>query len=172
MRLPSLLLAALCAALSPVAVRAQDDLHVIYEEGRAAFNAGQFELAREKLAYVLTKNPNHLPTQAMMAQITQKLGADNTLLRKSYEKIILEKIEFNEAPLDEALQAVRAFTRKATQDKVSPNIIVKHPEIGKKTVSLSLTNVPLAEVLNYLAQLSGSRLSYDKNAVMFSNPAG
>lgn len=164
-----LLLAAVLAA--PTSVRAEDDLHVVYEEGRAAFHAGQFELAREKLAYVLSKSPGHLPTQAMMAQIVQKIGADNTMLRKSYEKVIIDKIEFTDVALDEALQAVRVLARRASNDKVSPNIIVKSPEIGRKPVSISLTQVPLSEVLNYLAQLTGARLSYDKAAVMFTNRA-
>ncbi len=34
-------------------LRAEDDLHVLYQEGRAAFFAGQFDLAREKLSKVL-----------------------------------------------------------------------------------------------------------------------
>jgi hypothetical protein len=166
-----LLCAAALAAFSPFSVRAADDIHVIYEEGRAAFNAGQFDLARERLAIVLAKAPNHLPTQAMMAQIERQLGPDNTSLRKSYEKIILERVEFNEVTLDEALQGVRALSLKATGGKVAPNVIVKDPQIGKKPVSLNLAQVPLSEVLNYLSQLAGARISYDKNAVVIGSIA-
>lgn len=151
-------------------VRAEDSLQVIYEEGRAAFYAGQYELAREKLAIVLQKNPNHLPTRAMMAQIEQKIGADNTILRKSYEKIILQHVDFNDVELSEAVQAVRILAKKATQDKVVPNIVIKNPELGKKTVTLKLSAVPLAEVLNYLGQLVGGKVVYDKAAVIFDNP--
>jgi exonuclease VII small subunit len=152
-------------------VRAADDLHVMYEEGRAAYHAGQLELAREKLSYVLSKAPNHLPTKAMMVQIERQIGADNASLRKSYEKIIIERIEFNEVPLEEALQVVRAFSLKATGGKVAPNVIIKNPELGKRTVSLNLAQVPLSEVLNYLAQLTSSRLHYDKSAVMITTLA-
>lgn len=166
-----LLLAAVLAAFAPSTVRAADDLHVVYEEGRAAFNAGQFDLARERLAYVLSKAPGHLPTQAMLAQIERQIGPDNTLLRKSYEKVILERVEFAEVTLDEALQAVRMLARKATQDKVSPNVIIKSPDLAKKPVTLSLSQVPLSEVLNYLAQLTGGRLIYDKTAVVISSVA-
>lgn len=156
------------APLAPV--RAEDSLQVIYEEGRAAFYAGEYELAREKLAIVLQKNPNHLPTRAMMAQIEQKIGADNTLLRKSYEKIIIQHVDFNDVELDEAVQAVRILAKKATQDKVVPNIIIRNPELGKKTVTLKLNAVPLAELLNYLGQLVGGKVVYDKAAVIFANP--
>lgn len=166
-----LLLAAVLAAFTPASVRAADDLHVMYEEGRAAFHAGQFDLARERLAYVLSKSPGHLPTQAMLVQIERQIGPDNTMLRKSYEKIILPRVEFAEVSLEEAVQAVRMLSMKATDNKVAPNVIVKSPEAAKKPITLSLSQVPLSEVLNYLAQLTGSRLTYDKTAVVISSMA-
>jgi len=153
-------------------VRAQEDLHSIYQEGRAAFFQGQFEIAREKLAIVLQKNPNHPESRAMMAQIVQKLGEDNTMLRKSYDKVIIPKYEVSEVTLDEALQALRIMAKNASKGTVTPNIVVKNPEIGKKQVSLNLTSVPLSEVLKYLSDMAGARLSYEKSGVMFSNPAG
>lgn len=175
MKTHALLLAALVVStawLSPSPVFAEDDLHTLYQDGRAAFFANQFDIAREKLAKVLAVNPQHTQSRAMMAQIEQKLGADNVMLRKSYEKIIIDKIEFTDVELSEAIQAVRMKTKAATQDKVVPNVIVKSPEIGKKLVSINLNNMPLSEVLNYLAQLAGARITYDKSAVLFSNPAG
>ncbi len=108
----------------------------------------------------------------MMAQIELKLGSDNTLLRKSYEKVIIEKFEVNEAELNEALQALRVLAAKASGGKISLNIILKDPALGKKTVTLNLTKIPLSEALSYLAQLTGAKINYDKTAVMFSNPAG
>ena len=166
-----LLLAAVLAAFAPVSVRAADDVYVSFEEGRAAFNAGHFEIAREKLAYVLSKSPDHVPTRAMLAQIEAQLGPNNTILRKTYEKVILDKVEFADVSVDEALQAVRFLSLKASQNKVAPNVIVKSPDIGKKTITLNLAQVPLTEVLNYIAQLSGGRVVYDKNAVVISSMA-
>ena len=64
------------------------------------------------------------------------------------------------------------MAKKATNDKVTPNLIIKDPEVGKKVVSINLTQVPLSEVLNYLAKLAGAKLTYEKNAVMFCQPAG
>jgi hypothetical protein len=166
-----LVIAAVLAAFAPTSVRAADDVYVSYEEGRAAFNAGQFEIAREKLAYVLSKAPDHLPTRAMLAQIEAQLGPNNTMLRKSYEKVIIDKVEFADVTVDEALQALRMLSLKASQNKIAPNVIVKSPDIGKKVISLNLTQVPLTEVLNYVAQLSGSRIVYDKNAVVIGSIA-
>jgi uncharacterized tellurite resistance protein B-like protein len=168
-----LLIAAAAALLcipAPV-LRAQDDIHVLYQEGRDAFFTQQYELAREKLAQVLARSPNHPQTRAMMAQIEQKIGADNTMLRKAYEKIVIDKFEVAEAELSEAITAVKTMAKNATGGKVVPNIIVRDAEIGKKPVTLTLAKMPLSEVLKYLAQLTGAKLTYDKNAAIFSNPA-
>lgn len=151
---------------------ADDAIHVLYQDGRAAFYAGQFDIAREKLAKVLAVNPNHTQSRAMMAQIEEKLGKDNVMLRKSYEKIMIDKIEFTDVELSEAILAVRMKAKAATQDKVVPNVILKNPEMGKKSVTLNLTNMPLSEVLSYLAQVAGARISYDTAAVLFTSPAG
>ncbi len=164
------LLSILC--LNITTVLAGDDLHVVYQEGRAAFFAGQFDLAREKLSQVLVANPTHMETRAMIAQIDQKLGSENTVLRKSYEKIIIDKIEFTDVALAEAIEAVRIKSKQATGEKVIPNIILKDPELGKKVISINLSKVPLSEVLNYLGQLTGARIKYDKTAVIFSNLGG
>ena len=172
MKTHPLLLAGASAILwlcAPVA-RAEDDLHVLYQEGRAAFFSGQFEIAREKLALVLAKSPGHPQTRAMMAQIEQKIGADNTLLRKSYEKIVIEKFEVSDAELSEALQALKILAKNASGGKIIPNVIVRDAEIGKKPITLNLSKIPLSEALRYLADLSGAHLSYDKTAVIFSKP--
>jgi hypothetical protein len=153
-------------------LRADDDLHTIYQEGRTAFFAGQYELAREKLSQVLAKNPHHPETLAMMAQIKMKLGEDNTVLRKSYDRVIIPKFEVNDVTLDEAIQAVRIMAKNASKGTVIPNIIIKNPEVGKKTVTLNLTSVPLSELLNYIAEVAGAKLTYEKTGVMISNPTG
>jgi len=168
-----LLLAGAVLILAPAPrLHAEDSLQVIYEEGRTAFFAGQYEIAREKLTKVLEKNPSHPQTLAMMATIKQKLGEDNTALRHSYEKVILPKFEVTEVTLDESLQALRILARNASKGTVVPNIIIKNPELGKKQVTLSLTSVPLSEAINYLAQLAGAKLSYEKSGVMLSSPTG
>lgn len=149
-------------------VRAQDDLHVLYEEGKAAFNAGQLELAREKLALVLARNPEHPQTRAMMIQIENKLGPNNTMLRKSYDKVIIEKFDVTEAELSEALQALKILAKNASGGKVIPNVIVRDPDLAKKPISLNLSKIPLSEALRYLGELSGAHITYDKAAVVFS----
>lgn len=156
--------------ISPASLLAQDDIHVLFQDGRAAYNAGQYEIAREKLALVLLKNPEHPQTRAMMAQIELKVGTDNALLRKSYDKVILDKFEVVDVELAESIQALKILSKNASDGKITPNVIVSDPDLAKKRVSLSLEKIPLSEALRYLAKLTGAQLSYDKNAVIYSKP--
>ena len=174
MKTPKLILlgAAVLTGFCAPTLRAQDDLHVLYEEGRAAFNAGQLELAREKLALVLARNPSHPQTRAMMATIESKLGPNNTMLRRAYEKLVIEKIDLTEAELGEALQALKILAKNASGGKIIPNLIVRDPELAKKPVSLHLGGIPLSEALRYLGDLVGARVTYDKAAVVFSKAGG
>ncbi len=165
-------LTVICWSAANTPAAAADDLKTSYQQGRALFYAGQLEAAREKLAPVLAKNPNHLETQAMMAQIKQQLGEGENTLKSSYQKVVLEKVEFSNVELSEALQAVRFLSRKATNEKISANVIVANPELAKKPVSINLTQVPLSEVINYLAQMAGAKVTYDKVAVVLSPKDG
>lgn len=167
-RLLSLLgISALALAFVTPSASAQNT-QALYEEGKAAFNAGKLEIAREKLNEVARTNPSHVPTQAMLAQINQALAANNNELRNAYQKVIIDKIEFDKVELGEALDAVRILARKASNEQVTPNVILTNPDLAKQLVSINLTQVPLTEVLNYLAQLAGARLTYDKNAVLLT----
>lgn len=170
-----LVLAAALAAIviAPASVHVQDDgTYILFEEGRAAFQAGLYDIARQKLNRVKAKNPGHLPTQSLLAKIEQKIGPDNAALRKAYAEVIIEQVEFTDVTLDEAVEAVRILSRKASNNQVSPNIIIKSPELGKKTLTVKLTKVPLPDLLKYLAELTGAKITIDKTAVMFSSPAG
>jgi len=160
-------LVAVLAMSAPLFAQQGESIQALYDEGRALYNAGHFEQAREKLSIVAARNPSHVPTRAMLAQIQQQLGAAPAVtMKNSYEKVIIPKIEMDNVSLLEAIEAVRVFTRKATEDKVTPNIILKSPELKDRKVSLNLSQMPLTEILNYIAQMVDAKLTYDKHAVM------
>lgn len=93
--------------------------------------------------------------------------AENTL-KQQYAAVILPKVEMRDVTFTEALDALRALSKNATGGKVSPNVIVKGEELGQRKLNLSLSNVPLTEVLNYMTELVDARATYDKHAVIVS----
>jgi hypothetical protein len=159
------LAAFLCIGSAPAAD--QQSLAQVFEQGRAAYHKGDFVTAKALLTQVATAKPDHFETRAMLANINAQ---SKTVLsvQKTYETIILPKVDFQEATLNEAAQALTLLGKNAANGKVTPNIIVK-PKAGEGAkITLTLQNVPLTEAIRYIADLSQCKASYDKHAVVIA----
>lgn len=146
---------------------AADDLNTLFQLGKAAYYRGDFEQAQLLLNQVAAKQPNHFETKALLAQIRTQMKPEGSL-RKSYQSVTLQKIEFTDVSLEEAVEGLRALSKAATEGKVVPNIIIKDSSLSAKKLSLNLRNLPLTDAIQYLADLSGAKTVYDKHAVIFT----
>lgn len=145
---------------------AADDVNQIFQMGRAAYYKGDMETAYQLLKQVEARNPKHFETKALLAQIRSQMKPATESLKRTYESVILPKVEFSEVTVEEAIEGLRALSKTATEGKVMPNIIVKDPALNAKTLSLNLRNVPLTEALQYVASIAGARVTYDKHTAM------
>lgn len=157
---------AMMAACAGSALAADDDVNQIFQMGRAAYYKGDMETAYQLLKQVEARNPKHFETKALLAQIRSQMKPDTGSLKRTYESVILPKVEFSEVTVEEAMEGLRALAKGATAGKVMPNIIVKDPALNAKTLSLNLHNVPLTEAIQYVASIAGARVTYDKHAAM------
>ncbi len=148
-----------------------EDLNVVFQQGRAAYYKGDMETAFQLLSRVAAANPKHAETANMLAYIRAHHQPTENTLKNQYAAVTLPKVEMSDVTLTEAIEALRAMSKNASGGKVTPNVIVKGEELGQRKLSLSLTNVPLTEALNYVTQLVGAKASYDKYAVTLSNQA-
>ena len=142
------------------------DLNTVFQQGRAAFYKGDLETAKTLLMQVAAVSPNHFETKALLAQINTYAKTD-TSLKKTYGGVTIPKVEFSEVTLAEAVQALGLMSKNASAGKVTPNIIVKNPDMAKKTLTLSLANIPMTDVIDYLARMAGGKAVYEKHAVVF-----
>lgn len=149
-----------------------NDTQALFQMGRAAFYKGDFEQAHELLKQVEARQPNHFETKALLAQIRAQMKPGTSSLKKTYAAVNLAKVEFADVTLDEAVQALRALAKNATDGRVTPNFLIKGEELKTKVVSLSLEGIPLSEAIEYLGQLSGARVVYEAHAVVFQPAAG
>ncbi len=148
-----------------------EDLNAVFQQGRAAYYRGDMDTAYQLLSRVAAANPKHQETANMLAFIrANHKPADNTL-KNQYAAVTLPKIEMADVTLTEALEGLRALSKNASGGKVSPNVIVKGEELIQRKLSLSLSNVPLTEALNYVTELVGAKATYDKHVVIISAPA-
>jgi hypothetical protein len=163
---------ALAAAFFLIAAPVQaEDLNAVYQQGRAAYYRGDMDTAYKLLSRVAAANPKHTETANMLAYIrANHQPADNTL-KTQYAAVMLPKVEMADVTLTEALEGLRVLSKNASAGKVMPNVIVKGEELGQRKLSLSLSNVPLTEALNYVTQLVSARATYDKHAVILTSQA-
>lgn len=169
----SAIAAALLAVFSWVAlpVQAADDINVLYQQGRAAFYRGDFATAHKLLTRVAAANPRHTETTNMLSYINANHKLVDTTLEKQYTAVILPKVEFADVTLSEALEGLRLMSKNASNGKVVPNIIVRGEEVAQRKVTLSLSNIPLTEAMNYITQLTDTKLAYEKHAIIVSSLA-
>lgn len=150
---------------------AADDVNQIFQMGRAAYYKGDMETAYQLLKQVEARNPQHFETKALLAQIRSQMKPNTGSLKRTYEAVILPKVEFSEVTVEEAVEGLRALSKNASGGKVMPNIIIKDPAVASKSLSLNLRNVPLTEAIQYVASIGGAKVTYDKHAVMFTAAA-
>ncbi|MDZ4402355.1 hypothetical protein [Prosthecobacter sp.] len=164
--------AAFLAAFFLVAAPASaEDLNQVYQQGRAAFYQGDFAKAQQLLSRVAAANPKHPETMNMLAYIRANHRQVDTTLKDQYATVILPKVEMADVTLTEAIEGLRALSKNASNGKVVPNVIVKGEELGQRKLSLSLANIPLSEALSYVTQLTSSKATYDKHAVILTTMA-
>lgn len=157
--------------VTPSAVRAADDINTLYQQGRAAFYRGDQELALALLTQVAAAAPNHTDTQNMLRMLKANQKVNVSTLKKDYGAVVLPKLDMQDVTLTEAIDGLRVLSKNASAGKVTPNIIVKGPSLGEKKLSLALANIPLTEAIEYIAQMTGGRATYEKHAVVISEVA-
>jgi hypothetical protein len=153
------------------ALHSQQTVQQTYAQGMRAYMAGDIDTAKTCFAQVLEADPKNMPAQAMLKRIAiqQPPGAN---LRKQAETIVLPKIDFRDASLSSVLDYLPKAVAEQTKGKASVNIVRMFPEdYGRdKTITLQLSNVPLASVLDYIAQIGGLAVDYQAHAVVMSLP--
>lgn len=85
------------------------------------------------------------------------------------EALVLPVVEFSETPLPSVLKFLQLRSRELDSEEKGLNLILAAPgEPAPEgiTITLNLRNLPLSEVLRYVAELSNLGLRYDEDAVV------
>ena len=156
----------------PVVLSAADDLNTIFQMGRTAYHKGDLEQAHELLSMVEARDPRHQETRILLASIRSQLKTGGPSLKKQFDGVKIAKVEFAEVTLQEALEALRVLAKNASNGKVVPNFIVKEQALNAKPLSMKLTDIPLTQAIQYVAEVAGARTTYDRHAVIFTSASG
>ncbi len=160
-----------CLAFATAALGGQE-LSDLLTEAQRAYLRGELVAAKEKFEIVRKLDPqNRIAVSSLRRiaaddarQIAEK-GPGNAT-QTAMAKLIMPKIEFREASLAEALEFLRQKGNQLDDGKTAINFVVQLDEATKATkVTLTLSNVPFAEVLRYIGELTGVQFTYDRFAI-------
>jgi hypothetical protein len=98
------------------------------------------------------------------ARVTAKIAAPAEQ-KQQLEMLMIPEIAFDKAPLQEALDALGRKAEAASRGQVAPRFVLLPGADAATPVSLRLANVPLAEALRYLGDLTRTDFVTDRYAV-------
>jgi len=139
----------------------------LYQQGLIAMNQGKGEKAASSFREVLKLHPGHGHARHHLKILPAKLAQvkQEQRLRK-FKTTLIEEIHFHRATLAEALIALEELTVKSTKGDFTPNFLIQDPsgKLQEKVVTLRMNNVPVSAILQYLTQMTHSRVRYDQHA--------
>lgn len=83
-------------------------------------------------------------------------------------KIILPRVEFREATVPEALEFLQREARELDEERQGAHLDLRDPAKATARITLSLTEVPLSEVLNYVANLANLKMADEGGSFIFT----
>ncbi len=166
-----------CLAFAIAALGGQD-LSDLLTEAQRAYLRGELAAAKEKFEIVRKLDPqNRIAVSSLRRIAAEEAKQDagkgpGNATQTAMGKLIMPKVEFREASLAEALEFLRQKGNQLDDGKTAINFVVQLDEATKATkVTLTLSNVPFAEVLRYIGELAGVQFTYDRFAI-FVRPKG
>ena len=92
---------------------------------------------------------------------------DNAKLESKLKKIVLPKINFSDLSLSQALQMLSDLSEAYDFDGKGVNFILVDPQKRNPSVNLSLKNLSLHKLIDYIAQSTGFDYVFDVDVVIF-----
>ncbi len=174
--LQSLAFTLLASLALTAAAPAAEDVTKLLSEAQTAYLRGEVDTAKSLFEMVNKLDPKNQVAIAHLRRIQAEQaqrGAGN-IQEKKFAALIIPKIEFREATLGAALDAIKKKADEASGGKLPVNFVLQLPEDVVKTqvVTLNLTNIPFTEVLRYVGGLANISFSYDRYAIVVKPAAG
>lgn len=154
-----------------------------YRQGVAAMERGEVHAARSAFTKALRVQPDHAYARYQLGQLE---GQTENLKAKRRESelaaVRLEKVNFSEVELSEALRALGVMVEDATagdgeEDDAGGRIVNfmiqdSSGKLGDREVSLRMKNVPAKVALDYLLQQVNATARYDEHAIVIRPRGG
>jgi hypothetical protein len=150
----------------------KEELTKLYNEGVALYNQQNWNAADQKFVELLKLVPRHVPSQRYRGAISDKKRAEAMVpdIYKQLAALTEEKVSFDEATLEEAVEYIKQRAKALSDGKVVPNIILRptkdSPDFAERKITFNLNKVPLSDVLDMIGKSTKTKFSFDKYAII------
>ena len=134
-------------------------------EAVKAYQAGDYTTAKSLFESVLAVDPKNPAAPNYLRMIATKEKGGGSGVEPALRKLLIPKVDFQDATVRESVEFVTQKVRSLSDGKLVMNVVWLVPADTPARITLSLQNVPAAEVLRYIAESAKLRLDYDEHAV-------
>ncbi len=166
------------AMASFVSTASATDLADLMTEAQRAYLRNDYASAKEKFEMVRKLDPaNKTATsylRLIVAEEQKTAGKGNrNATQEALQKLIMEKVEFREASLAEALEFLKQKGNLLAGGKVAINFVLQIDEQAQaRKVTITMQKVPFSEVLRYVGDLADVQFVYEQYAIVVKPKGG
>ena len=154
------------------------DVADLMTEAQRAYLRNDYASAKEKFEMVRKLDPaNKTATsylRLILAEEQRNAGkGDRNATQEALKKLIMEKVEFREASLAEALDFLKQKGNQLAGGKVAINFVLQLDEQAQaRKVTITMQKVPFSEVLRYVGDLADVQFMYEQYAIVVKPKGG
>ena len=162
----------LVAALSSISALHSATVQEVYAQGVRAYSTGNTALAKQLFGRVLAADPENKSAAAYLR--TMAANPVPVDLKSKADALMVSKVDFKDASLTAVLDYLPKLATKESGGGMALNVVRAFPkEYGdEKHITLQLSNVPMSSVLEYIAQIGGLTVKYEKVAIVLRPAEG
>jgi hypothetical protein len=148
------------------------DIADLMTEAQRAYLRSDYASAKEKFELVRKLDPNNKTAvsylRLIIAEEQKNAGkGDRNATQEALKKLIMEKVEFREASLAEALDFLKQKGNQISGGKVAINFVLQLDEQTQaRKVTIAMQKVPFSEVLRYVGDLTDVQFVYEQYAIV------
>ncbi|MBQ97059.1 MAG: hypothetical protein CMP30_03565 [Roseibacillus sp.] len=104
--------------------------------------------------------------RSVSARVRPFLKRGSPVIARRLAEIRMPKVEFDETDLGQVVEDLVEATRRLDSSKKGINILLGPGVDSSSQVTLQLQNIPVGQVLNYIAEFSKLKIRIDGNAIL------
>jgi general secretion pathway protein D len=156
-------------------IAARRGLELVEQKKAEYYDAAKDHARAKALTQVSRQWENPVPPASI--DLGDSFGLDGGVrsldregIQQKLRNLILPKVDFSGATLDEAVEYFRVTTKNIDPEGRGIDFVVNAGDVARgKSITLNLTDTPVEEVLRYTVELAGAAYRVDNRAVIITS---